>query len=111
LCPPARHRRRQAARARPARARRCRAVDLRRAGRRAPRRGALCRRAQKLARKMTGNEFEQHLTRFRKMPVWLRVVYSRPRAVIAIGVGIAVYIALAALTMRPVTRMLIGWDA
>jgi uncharacterized membrane protein len=60
---------------------------------------------------MTGNEFEQHLTRFRKMPVWLRVVYSRPRVFIAIAVGIAVYFALAAMTMRPVTRMLIGWDA
>ena len=45
---PARHRRRQAARARPAGARRFRAVDLRRQGRRAARGGALRRRTQEL---------------------------------------------------------------
>ena len=43
-------RRRQAARARPAGARRCRAVDLRRQGRRAARRRALRRRTQELKR-------------------------------------------------------------
>ena len=53
---PARHRRRQAARARSAGARRFRAVDLRRQGRRAARRRALRRRTQELsARSMADN--------------------------------------------------------
>jgi uncharacterized membrane protein len=59
---------------------------------------------------MTGNEFEPHLTRFRTMPMWLRVVYSRPRAFIAIAIGIVIYLALAAAAIRPVTRLLIAWD-
>jgi uncharacterized membrane protein len=59
---------------------------------------------------MTGNEFEQHLTRFRKMPMWLRVIYSRPRAFVAIAIGILAYVVLAAAMMRPVTRLLIAWD-
>jgi len=43
--------------------------------------------------------------------VWRRVIYSRPRAFGAIAAGIAVTTALTALPIRPVTRMLIGWDS
>lgn len=58
---------------------------------------------------MADNEFEQRLLRFRKMPLPLRVVYSRPRAFISIAAGIAAFFLLPA-SLRPVTRLLIGWD-
>ncbi|MBR0758131.1 DUF1345 domain-containing protein [Bradyrhizobium jicamae] len=55
-------------------------------------------------------EFEEHLVRFRKLPMPARVVMSRPRTFIALGFGI-----LAALVLpeapRLVTRILVGWDA
>ena len=54
-------------------------------------------------------EFEEHLVRFRKLPMPARVVMSRPRTFIALGFGI-----LAALVLpeapRLVTRILVGWD-
>ena len=75
---PARHRRRQAARARPAGARRFRAVDLRRQGRRAAGRGALRRGAQELATLKAADEqgIDDDLVRFRKLPMPVRVVYG-----------------------------------
>ena len=83
---PARHRRRQAARARPAGAGRCRALDLRRQGRRAARRRALRRRTQELKAPMADKEAEDPLlVRFRKMPKPVRVVYARPRTFISIA--------------------------
>jgi len=59
---------------------------------------------------MPGNELEEVLLRFRKLPKPLRVVYARPRTFISIVLGIVFYLLLPA-SLRPVTRMLIGWDA
>jgi uncharacterized membrane protein len=59
---------------------------------------------------MAGNEFEELLTRFRKMPRPVRVVYARPRTFISFAVGIVLF-ALLPVSLRLVTRFLIGWDA
>ncbi|HLX16056.1 MAG TPA: DUF1345 domain-containing protein [Bradyrhizobium sp.] len=58
---------------------------------------------------MIGEEFEQRLVRFRKMPKLARVVYARPRSFLSMAVGIACFFALPE-TLRLVTRLLIGWD-
>jgi len=58
---------------------------------------------------MSGSELDQRLLRFRKMPKPMRVVYARPRAFISMAFGIAAFLSLPA-SLRPVTRMLIGWD-
>jgi uncharacterized membrane protein len=58
---------------------------------------------------MSGKEFEEHLLRFRKMPVPLRVVYARPRTFIAIAIGIIAFFLLPG-SLRLVTRLLVGWD-
>jgi uncharacterized membrane protein len=57
----------------------------------------------------SGNEPEQALLRFRKMPKPVRVVYARPRTFISVVLGIIAYLLLPP-ALRPVTRMLIGWD-
>jgi uncharacterized membrane protein len=56
-----------------------------------------------------GNELEEVLRRFRKLPKPVRVVYARPRTFLSIVFGIVACLLLPAL-LRPVTRMLIGWD-
>jgi uncharacterized membrane protein len=56
-----------------------------------------------------GNELEEVVLRFRKLPKPVRVVYARPRTFISIVLGIVSYMLLPA-SLRPVTRMLIGWD-
>jgi uncharacterized membrane protein len=58
---------------------------------------------------MTDKDFEQHLVRFRKLPKPLRVVASRPRIFIAFAIGIVACLVLP-LSLRPVTRLLLGWD-
>ena len=58
---------------------------------------------------MSGKEFEEHLLRFRKMPVLVRVVYSRPRIFIAMAIGIVAFFLLPG-SLRLVTRLLVGWD-
>lgn len=58
---------------------------------------------------MPGNEIEEALARFRKLPKPARVVYARPRTFISIVLGIAVYLLLPT-SLRPVTRALVGWD-
>ena len=58
---------------------------------------------------MTGNEFEEHVLRFRKLPRPVRVVYARPRTFIAFAAGILLLIVLPA-SLRPVSRLLAGWD-
>jgi uncharacterized membrane protein len=58
---------------------------------------------------MAGSPSEQRLSRFRKLPKPMRVVYARPRAFIAIATGLAAFLLLPA-SYRLVTRMLIGWD-
>jgi uncharacterized membrane protein len=59
---------------------------------------------------MAGEEFERRLSRFRQRPLPIRVVYSRPRAFIAIAAGLAAFLLLLATNMRPVTRLLVVWD-
>ena len=54
-------------------------------------------------------EFEQRLVRFRKLPVFLRVVVSRPRTFVALGVAIVVFLLLPD-SRRLITRALISWD-
>ncbi|MBV9460664.1 MAG: DUF1345 domain-containing protein [Bradyrhizobium sp.] len=56
-----------------------------------------------------GNDLEEVLFRFRKLPKPVRVVYARPRTFISIVLGIVAYLLLPA-SLRPVTRMLTGWD-
>ena len=58
---------------------------------------------------MSGKEFEDHLLRFRRMPVPLRVVYARPRTFFSIAVGIIAFFLLPG-SLRLVTRLLVGWD-
>jgi uncharacterized membrane protein len=57
----------------------------------------------------TGKEFEQRLDRFRKLPMPLRVVVSRPRTFISLGIALAVFFLLPE-SRRLVTRALIAWD-
>jgi uncharacterized membrane protein len=59
---------------------------------------------------MPGNELEETLLRFRKLPKPVRVVYARPRTSIAIVLGVIAYLLLPA-SLRQVTRALTGWDA
>ncbi|HEY0851296.1 MAG TPA: DUF1345 domain-containing protein [Bradyrhizobium sp.] len=56
-----------------------------------------------------GREFEERLARFRKLPVFLRVVVSRPRTFVAIAVALAVFFLLPE-SLRLVTRALLSWD-
>jgi uncharacterized membrane protein len=49
------------------------------------------------------------LARFARLPMALRVVYSRPRTFIALGIAIASIFALPH-ALRLTTRLLIGWD-
>src|SRR5579872_4897126 len=58
---------------------------------------------------MTGEEFEQRLARFRRMPKAVRVVYARPRTFLAIALGVVGFF-LVPNSLRLVTRLLIGWD-
>jgi uncharacterized membrane protein len=58
---------------------------------------------------MTGEEFEERLLRFRKMPKAVRLVYARPRTFLAVALGIAAFLLLPS-SLRTVTRVLIGWD-
>jgi uncharacterized membrane protein len=59
---------------------------------------------------MPGNELEEALLRFRKLPKPVRVVYARPRTFVAILLGIVAFVLLPH-SLRLVTRLLIGWDA
>jgi uncharacterized membrane protein len=54
-------------------------------------------------------EFEERLLRFRKLPKAVRLVYARPRTFLAVALGIAAFFLLP-LSLRLVTRLLIGWD-
>jgi uncharacterized membrane protein len=58
---------------------------------------------------MVGEEFEQHLVRFRKMPKAVRVVYARPRTFLSILIGVVAFFLLPG-SLRLVTRLLVGWD-
>jgi uncharacterized membrane protein len=58
---------------------------------------------------MPGNELEEALLRFRKLPKPVRVVYARPRTFVSIVLGVIAYFLLPA-SIRLVARLLIGWD-
>lgn len=55
-------------------------------------------------------EFEEHLVRFRNLPLPVRVVYARPRTFIAIAIGFVAFLLLPD-SQRLVTRLVVGWDA
>lgn len=55
-------------------------------------------------------EFEQRLARFRKLPMFLRVVVSRPRTFVALAIAIVAFF-LIPESRRLVTRALVSWDA
>jgi uncharacterized membrane protein len=52
---------------------------------------------------------DTYLVRFRKMSKPVRVVVARPRTFFAILIGVVAFFLLPG-SLRPVTRMLIGWD-
>jgi len=54
-------------------------------------------------------DFEEHLVRFRNLPLPVRVVYGRPRTFIALAVG-AIACWLLPGTPRLPTRLVVGWD-
>ena len=54
---------------------------------------------------MAGNELEEALRRFRKLPKPVRVVYARPRTFVAIALGIVAFFLLPS-SLRLVTRLL-----
>ena len=58
---------------------------------------------------MPRDELEQALLRFRRLPKPVRVIYARPRTFMAMAAGIVAFLLLPA-SIRPVTRVLIGWD-
>jgi len=55
-------------------------------------------------------DVDEHLVRFRKLPMPARLVVARPRTFIALAVGIAACLFLPDVP-RLVTRLLVGWDA
>ena len=57
----------------------------------------------------SSKETDELVTRFKKMPVPVRVVYARPRTFIAIGIGIVSFFVLPD-SLRLVTRLLVSWD-
>ena len=58
---------------------------------------------------MAGNELEQALLRFRRLPKPVRVVYARPRTFVAIALGVVAFFLLPS-SPRLVTRLLVAWD-
>ncbi len=58
---------------------------------------------------MTGEDLDERLLRFRKMPRAVRLVYARPRTFFAIALGVVAFFLLPA-SIRLVSRLLIGWD-
>ena len=54
-------------------------------------------------------ERDEFVTRFKKKPVVLRVVYGRPRTFAAIAVGIVAGFLLPG-SLRLVTRFIVSWD-
>src|SRR5262245_18653037 len=54
-------------------------------------------------------DFDEHLVRFRNLPLPVRVVYGRPRTFIALAVGV-IACWLMPGTLRLPTRFVVGWD-
>jgi uncharacterized membrane protein len=57
----------------------------------------------------SSKEADELVTRFRKMPVTLRVVYARPRTFVSIAIGFVAFFLLPD-SLRLVTRILFSWD-
>jgi uncharacterized membrane protein len=55
------------------------------------------------------SELDDLVARIKRMPVPVRVVYVRPRTFLSIAIGIVAVLLLPG-SLRPVTRLLIGWD-
>src|SRR5206468_2125737 len=60
-------------------------------------------------RQRMSREFEEHLVRFRNLPLPVRVVYGRPRTFIALAVGVIAFWLLPGTPRLP-TRFVVGWD-
>lgn len=58
---------------------------------------------------MSGEELDEQLRRFRRMPRPVRFVYARPRTFLAMALGIIAFFLLPG-SLRTVTRVLMGWD-
>ncbi len=58
---------------------------------------------------MTGEERDERLLRFMRMPKAVRLVYARPRTFLAIALGVVGFFLLPS-SLRLVTRILVGWD-
>jgi uncharacterized membrane protein len=56
-----------------------------------------------------GNELDDLLARFRRLPKPVRVVYARPRTFVSVAIGIVACLLLPG-SLRLVTRLLVGWD-
>jgi uncharacterized membrane protein len=54
-------------------------------------------------------DFDEHLVRFRNLPLPVRVVYGRPRTFIALAIGVIAFLLLPG-TLRLPTRLVVGWD-
>jgi uncharacterized membrane protein len=57
----------------------------------------------------TGKDFDARLARFRKRPMFVRVVASRPRTFVALAIAIVVFFVVPG-SLRLVTRALVSWD-
>jgi len=56
-----------------------------------------------------GNELEELVARFEKLPRPVRIVYARPRTFLAMAMGVIAFLLLPG-DLRLVTRLLLGWD-
>ena len=56
-----------------------------------------------------GEELDQLVARFEKLPRPVRIVYARPRTFVAMAIGVVAFLLLPS-HFRLVTRLLIGWD-
>ena len=74
-----------------------------------PRTSSRSARTSAKQRQRMSKEFEEHLVRFRNLPLPVRVVYGRPRTFIALAVGVIAFLLLPG-TLRLPTRLVVGWD-
>jgi uncharacterized membrane protein len=56
-----------------------------------------------------GKDFEERLARFRKLPMFVRVVVSRPRTFVALAIAVVIFFVVPGLD-RLLTRALLSWD-
>src|SRR6185312_8157828 len=74
-----------------------------------PRASSRSARTNAQQRQRMSKDFDEHLVRFRNLPLPVRVVYGRPRTFIALAVGVIVCWLLPG-TLRLPTRFVVGWD-